>query len=154
MPHWAHQGDCTVCWGWTTPCGKKYSACCPEPWHALWNKIYHVSILDSFRSVAFTVHMKNDIPVSAQFEEKEWCTAIPLFVYSALHRNTDVEVCHGPFLSRTFHVSSRRSHCVTSTDSTPRPTTECSVILRDIFMLMISSTAVLLYLNLKNSSVM
>ena len=36
---------------------------------------------------------------------------------------------------------------------TPTTSAECSVIIRDIFMSAISSTAVLLYLSLKNSSV-
>ena len=54
----SHQGNCTVCSDWTAPCGEKDSAYCLEPGHALWNKIYHVSILDRFRSVAFTFDMK------------------------------------------------------------------------------------------------
>ena len=71
-----------------------------------------------------------------------------------LHRNTDREVFHSSFLSRTFSVSSRRSNSAPSADFYPTTTIECSVILRDLFMLTISSTAALLYLNLNNSSVM
>ena len=54
----SHQGNCTVCSDCTALCARKDSAYCFEPGHAVWNKIYHVAILDGFRLVAFTVDMK------------------------------------------------------------------------------------------------
>lgn len=137
----SHQGNCTVCSDWTAPCGRKDSAYCLEPEHALWNKIYRVSILDRFRSVAFTVHMKKIFLQVCILEGKS--DALRFHYLCDLH-SIDIQILRFAMVPFCLVPSFRRSNCATSADCYPTTAIQCSVILRDICMLTISSMAVLL----------